>query len=244
MRMHGALATVLGVRVLNATALLAAIGDGQLLARGRALGRGLDWCHARSLRAASRAWSASPNVATKYLHKLLIDGARSALPWLATSATLLGRWLRALMQRVYKNAALANKLARIVWDVRACRKEAASTVPWTRTWAPPSSISVLPRAGHLWFLSSSRPPPAQHRSPTAPGWTASGQRAFRRSAVARKFARRSHHASAPVAPCPQQNRGSPRVAGEHQQYWRLAQNSRPGSVPSIPRPNVDVAPRR
>ena len=41
-------------------------------------------------------------------------------PSLATSATPLGGWLRALMQRVHKNAAvvaLANKLARIVWVV-------------------------------------------------------------------------------------------------------------------------------
>ena len=51
---------------------------------------------------------------------LLIHGARSALPSLATSATPLGSWLRALMRRVHKNAAvvaLANKLARIVWVV-------------------------------------------------------------------------------------------------------------------------------
>jgi Transposase IS116/IS110/IS902 family len=55
----------------------------------------------------------------KYLRKLIIQGARAALPSLATSVTPLGGWLRALMQRVHKNAAvvaLANKLARIVWS--------------------------------------------------------------------------------------------------------------------------------
>ena len=54
------------------------------------------------------------------MRKLLIHGARSALPSLAASVTPLGGWLRALMQRVHKNAAvvaLANKLARIVWVV-------------------------------------------------------------------------------------------------------------------------------
>jgi transposase len=56
----------------------------------------------------------------KYLRKLLIHGAQSALPSLLASATPLGDWLRGLMGRVHKNAAtvaLANKLARIAWAV-------------------------------------------------------------------------------------------------------------------------------
>ena len=54
----------------------------------------------------------------KFPRKLLIHGARPALPSLATSAPPLGGWLRGLMQRMHRNAAvvaLANKLARIVW---------------------------------------------------------------------------------------------------------------------------------
>ena len=56
----------------------------------------------------------------KYLRKLLIHGARAALPWVANSATHLGEWLRALLARAHKNTAvvaLANKLARIAWAV-------------------------------------------------------------------------------------------------------------------------------
>ena len=56
----------------------------------------------------------------KYLRKLLIHGARSAMPILAVSATPLGGWLRGLLTRVHKNVAvvaLANKLARIAWVV-------------------------------------------------------------------------------------------------------------------------------
>ena len=56
----------------------------------------------------------------KYLRKLLIHGARAALPSLSASATPLGRWLRGLLERAHKNTAtvaLANKLARIVWAV-------------------------------------------------------------------------------------------------------------------------------
>ena len=56
----------------------------------------------------------------KYLRKLLIHGARSAMPSLLATPTPLGAWLRALLTRVHKNAAtvaLANKLARIAWAV-------------------------------------------------------------------------------------------------------------------------------
>jgi transposase len=56
----------------------------------------------------------------KYLRKLLIHGARAALPTLSASPTPIGQWLQGLMARAHKNAvvvALANKLARIVWAV-------------------------------------------------------------------------------------------------------------------------------
>ncbi len=55
-----------------------------------------------------------------YLRRLLIHGARAALPSLVTSTTPLGTWLQGLMSRSHKNAAvvaLANKLARIAWAV-------------------------------------------------------------------------------------------------------------------------------
>ena len=56
----------------------------------------------------------------KYLRKLLVHGARAALPSLSASTTPLGTWLRGLLERAHKNTvivALANKLARIVWAV-------------------------------------------------------------------------------------------------------------------------------
>src|SRR5205823_13615818 len=66
----------------------------------------------------------------KYLRKRIIHGARSALPVLASNATPLGEWLRALMKRVHKDAAvvaLANKLARITWAVLRRGEEFAAT---------------------------------------------------------------------------------------------------------------------
>ena len=53
----------------------------------------------------------------KYLRKMLIHGARAALPTLSKSETPLGGWLRGLLARAHVNTvvvALAAKLARIV----------------------------------------------------------------------------------------------------------------------------------
>jgi len=114
------LATIPGIGVLNATALLAAIGDGRTFARGRDLAAWLGLVPRQVTTGGKPRLVGITKRGNKYLRKLLIHGARAALPSLATSATPLGGWLRALMQRVHKNAAvvaLANKLARIVWVV-------------------------------------------------------------------------------------------------------------------------------
>ena len=55
---------------------------------------------------------------SRYLRKLLIQGARSAMPTLRKTDTRLGAWLRGLLARAHPNTAvvaLAAKLARIVW---------------------------------------------------------------------------------------------------------------------------------
>jgi len=114
------LASIPGIGVLNATALLAAIGNGQTFARGRDLAAWLGLVPRQVTTGGKPRLVGITKRGNKYLRKLLIHGARSALPSLAASVTPLGGWLRALMQRVHKNAAvvaLANKLARIVWVV-------------------------------------------------------------------------------------------------------------------------------
>jgi transposase len=55
-----------------------------------------------------------------YLRKMLIHGARAALPTLSKGETPLGPWLSGLLARAHLNTvvvALAAKLARIVWAV-------------------------------------------------------------------------------------------------------------------------------
>ena len=55
-----------------------------------------------------------------YLRKMLVHGARAALPTLLKGETGLGRWLRGLSARAHVNTvvvALAAKLARIICAV-------------------------------------------------------------------------------------------------------------------------------
>jgi transposase len=55
---------------------------------------------------------------SKYLRKLIIQGARAALPSLSRTTTPLGSGLRGLLGRAHGNTvvvALASKLVRIAW---------------------------------------------------------------------------------------------------------------------------------
>lgn len=55
---------------------------------------------------------------SRYLRKMLIQGARSAMPSVAKTDTALGSWLRGLLARSHPNVAvvaLAAKMARTVW---------------------------------------------------------------------------------------------------------------------------------
>ncbi len=114
------LTTIPGIGVLNATALVAAVGNAQTFARGRDLAAWLGLVPRQITTGGKPRLVGITKRGNKYLRKLLIHGARSVMPTLAASATPLGGWLRGLLGRVHKNAAvvaLANKLARIAWVV-------------------------------------------------------------------------------------------------------------------------------
>src|SRR6185312_9741919 len=117
------LATIPGIGVLNATALVAAVGTACTFARGRDLAAWLGLVPRQITTGGKPRLVGITKRGNKYL---LIHGARSAMPALAASATPLGGWLQGLLgllgllKRMHKNAAvvaLANKLARIVWVV-------------------------------------------------------------------------------------------------------------------------------
>ena len=114
------LISIPGIGVMNATALIAAIGTGEAFGRGRDLAAWLGLVPRQITTGGRPRLVGISKRGSKYLRKLLIHGARSVLPNLLTSATPLGRWLRGLMARAHKNTAvvaLANKLARIAWAV-------------------------------------------------------------------------------------------------------------------------------
>lgn len=114
------LATIPGIGVLNATALAAAVGNAATFARGRDLAAWLGLVPRQMTTGGKPRLLGISKRGNKYLRKLLVHGARAALPSLSASATPLGQWLRSLLQRAHKNTvivALANKLARIVWAV-------------------------------------------------------------------------------------------------------------------------------
>src|SRR6202040_171471 len=89
--------------VLNATALVAAIGNGATFARGRDLTAWLGLVPRQGTRGGKPRLLGISKRGNKYRRKLLIHGARAALPSLSASPTPIGRWLQGLMARAHKN---------------------------------------------------------------------------------------------------------------------------------------------
>ena len=114
------LATIPGIGILNATALVSAIGDGEAFARGRDLSAWLGLVPRQMTTGGKPKLLGISKRGNTYLRMPLIHGARAALPSLSQGANPLGAWLRGLSARAHVNAvvvALANKLARIAWAV-------------------------------------------------------------------------------------------------------------------------------
>lgn len=114
------LASIPGVGVMIATALIAAIGRAESFARGRDLAAWLGLVPRQSTTGGKPRLLGISKRGNKYLRKLLIHGARAALPHVAERNTPLGRWAKELLGRAHQNVAvvaLANKLARIAWAV-------------------------------------------------------------------------------------------------------------------------------
>lgn len=114
------LATAPGVGALTASALIAAIGKAEAFERGRDFSAWLGLTPKQFTTGGKAKLLGISKRGDKYLRKLLIHGARAALPHVAARDTALGRWAKALLARTHKNVAIvafANKLARIAWAV-------------------------------------------------------------------------------------------------------------------------------
>jgi transposase len=114
------LASVPGIGAINATALVAAVGDGSAFARGRDMAAWLGLVPRQATTGGKPRLLGISKRGNRYLRKNLIHGARAVLPHLVERETALGRWVTGLLARAHKNTvvvALANKLARIAWAV-------------------------------------------------------------------------------------------------------------------------------
>ena len=112
------LLTIPGIGALNATALVAAIGDAATFARGRDLAAWLGLVPRQATTGGKPRLLGITKRGSRYLRKNLIQGARASLPTMSKSDTRLGAWLRGLLARSHPNTvvvALAAKMARIVW---------------------------------------------------------------------------------------------------------------------------------
>jgi transposase len=114
------LATVPGIGVINATALLAAVGDGSAFARGRDLAAWLGLTPRQHSTGGKTKLLGISKRGNSYLRTQLIHRARAAMAHFAGKQTATGAWVRQLMARAHPNVvavAVAAKLARIAWAV-------------------------------------------------------------------------------------------------------------------------------
>ena len=114
------LATIPGIGVINATALLAAVGDASAFAKGRDLAAWLGLTPRQHSTGGKTKLLGISKRGNKYLRTQLIHGARAALVHFSKKPTPIGAWIRGLLERAHPNVvvvALAAKLARIAWAV-------------------------------------------------------------------------------------------------------------------------------
>ena len=114
------LTSIPGIGPVNATALTAAIGNAQTFTRGRDLAAWLGLVPKQVTTGGKPRLLRISKRGNGYMRKMLVHGARAALPVLSKAETPLGAWLRGLLARAHVNTvvvALAAKLARIAWAV-------------------------------------------------------------------------------------------------------------------------------
>lgn len=113
------LATILGIGVINATALAAAVGGARSFGRGRDMAAWLGITPRQATTGGKPRLLGISKRGNRYLRANLIHGARAVLPAILGRDSPLGHWARGLSGRAHRNVvvALAAKLARIVWAV-------------------------------------------------------------------------------------------------------------------------------
>ena len=116
------LMTIPGIGPVNATALVATIGDASSFKSGRQLGAWLGLTPRQSSSGCKERLGHITKAGDGYLRRMLVNGARVVVRWRRKTWP----WLAQLLARKPANiaiVALAHKLARIVWAVRLCGED-------------------------------------------------------------------------------------------------------------------------
>jgi transposase len=114
------LLTIPGIGPLAATAMVAAIGNGNQFNRGRELAAWLGLVPRQHSTGGRPKLLGISKRGNSYLRRLLIHGARSVYMHMHRERHALGRWIDNLQSRAHRNVvvvAIANKMARIAWAV-------------------------------------------------------------------------------------------------------------------------------
>jgi transposase len=115
-----------GIGVVNATALVAAVGDGAAFTKARDLAAWLGLTPRQHSTGGKTRLLGISKRGNAYLRTQIIHGARAAMAHFVKQDSPTGAWLRALLTRVHPNVAivaLAAKLARIAWATLRSRQD-------------------------------------------------------------------------------------------------------------------------
>jgi transposase len=113
-------ATVPGVGPMIATAVVAAVGDARMFARGRDMAAWLGLVPRQYSTGGTPTLGRISKRGNEYVRQLFLQGAVSAYLWMKRDQSALGAWVQQLdrrRQRPVVITALANKLVRICWKV-------------------------------------------------------------------------------------------------------------------------------
>ena len=111
-----------GIGPLTATALIAAIGNGEAFRKGREFSAWLGLVPRQHSTGGKQKLLGISKRGNSYLRKLFVQGARAVLQFRDKQCSGLRHWLAELSSRSHYNVvgvALANKLARMAWAVLA-----------------------------------------------------------------------------------------------------------------------------
>ena len=112
--------TIPGIGPLIAVAMVALVPPPETFRRGRDFAAWLGLTPRQNSTGGKQRLGATTKMGERSLRRLLIIGANSVVMWRSKKEAMLGTWLEGMLARkpaMLVRAALANKMARIVWAI-------------------------------------------------------------------------------------------------------------------------------